>query len=52
MFVFLIIYYVFSSTKSENKREEQIQPGSRGWWEGVMWPKQCIHIWVNVKMIK
>jgi hypothetical protein len=26
----LIISYVFSSTKSENKRTEQVLPGSRG----------------------
>jgi hypothetical protein len=32
-YVFLIIFYVFSSTKSENKRVEQVLPGSgvRGW---------------------
>jgi hypothetical protein len=28
--VFLIISYVFSSTKSENKRLEQVLPGSEG----------------------
>jgi hypothetical protein len=27
--VFLVISYVFSSTKSENKREEQVLPKSR-----------------------
>jgi hypothetical protein len=27
MSCFLIIFYVFSSTKSENKRVEQVQPG-------------------------
>jgi hypothetical protein len=30
-FVFLIIAYVFSSTKSE-KRAEQVLPGSKGGW--------------------
>jgi hypothetical protein len=29
-YVFFIISYVFSSTKSENKRVEQVLPGSRG----------------------
>jgi hypothetical protein len=29
--VFLIIFYVFSSTKSENKRVEQVLPGGGGW---------------------
>jgi hypothetical protein len=28
--VFLIIFYVFSSTKSENKRVEQVLPGGGG----------------------
>jgi hypothetical protein len=28
-YVFLVISYVFSSTKSENKRVEQVLPGSR-----------------------
>jgi hypothetical protein len=33
---FLFILYVFSSTKSENKRAEQVLSGGRGWgW----WPK-------------
>jgi hypothetical protein len=49
--VFLIIPYVFSSTKLE-KRAEQIQPGREGGGrerEGVggsreKWPKQCMHI--------
>jgi hypothetical protein len=44
LYVFLIISYVFSSTKSE-KREEQVLPGSRGlggW--GGQWHKQCIHM--------
>jgi hypothetical protein len=33
-YVFLIIFYVFSSTKSKNKRAEQVLPGSSwgpGW---------------------
>jgi hypothetical protein len=47
-FVFLIIAYVFSSTKLE-KRAEQVLPGSWGEREGVRsrgekWPKQCMHI--------
>jgi hypothetical protein len=50
-FVFLIIAYVFSSTKLE-KRAEQILPGSKrggGEMQGVegsgeKWPKQCMHI--------
>jgi hypothetical protein len=33
---FLIIFYVFSSTKSENKRVEQILHGSE---VGKKWPK-------------
>jgi hypothetical protein len=44
-YVLLTISYVFSSTKSENKRAEQVLPGS--WGEsggGVRWPKQCIHM--------
>jgi hypothetical protein len=37
--LFLFMSYVFSSTKSENKRAEQVLlPGSR-----VGWSKQCIH---------
>jgi hypothetical protein len=48
MYVFLIIAYVFSSTKSENKRVEQVLPRTGGGWEergGEMrWPKQCIHM--------
>jgi hypothetical protein len=33
---FLIIFYVFSSTKSENKRVDQVLPRGRGWraWGG------------------
>jgi hypothetical protein len=31
IYVFLAISYVFSSTKSENKRVEQVLPGSQGW---------------------
>jgi hypothetical protein len=27
-------YYLFSSTKSENKRTEQVLPGGRGWGGG------------------
>jgi hypothetical protein len=44
--VFLNFSYVFSSTKSENMRVEQILPGSRaGQGEGEQgsWPKQCVH---------
>jgi hypothetical protein len=43
----LFISDVFSSTKSENKRAELILPGS-GEAVGV-WPRQCIHMGVNVK---
>jgi hypothetical protein len=50
-FVFLIIAYVFSSTKLE-KRAEQVLPGSEagcggdgsGEGRGDKWPKQCMHI--------
>jgi hypothetical protein len=28
--MFFLIFYVFSSTKSENKRMEQVLPGGRG----------------------
>jgi hypothetical protein len=35
-FVFLIIAYVFSSTKLE-KRAEQVLPGSKGRWKGRGW---------------
>jgi hypothetical protein len=50
-FVFLIIAYVFSSTKLEI-RAEQVLPGSKGNGEqmeaeggrGEKWPKQCMHI--------
>jgi hypothetical protein len=49
--LFLIIAYMFSSTKLE-KRIEQVLPGSEGVVgerEGVggrreKWPKQCMHI--------
>jgi hypothetical protein len=41
-YVFLIIAYVYSSTKLE-KRAEQVLPGSKGG-GGEKWPKQCIHI--------
>jgi hypothetical protein len=41
MLVFLIISYVFSSTKSENKRSKQILPKSV---VGGRWPKQYIHL--------
>jgi hypothetical protein len=49
--VFLIIAYVFSSTKLE-KRPEQVLPGTKGGQEkrertgdrGKKWPKQCMHI--------
>jgi hypothetical protein len=43
-FVFLIIAYVFSSTKLDI-RVEQVLPGSqgvRGKWE--KWSKQCMHM--------
>jgi hypothetical protein len=42
-----ISIYVFSSTKLENTRAEQILPGSkegRGGSSGERWPKQCINI--------
>jgi hypothetical protein len=42
-YVFLTISYAFSSTKSENKRAEQVLPGNRGE-QGERWPKQCIHM--------
>jgi hypothetical protein len=49
-FVFLIIAYVFSSTKLEISAE-QILPGSRAegrregcGCRGEKWPKQCMHI--------
>jgi hypothetical protein len=38
-YVFLIISYVFSSTKSENKREEQVLPPEGGGEAGV-WGRQ------------
>jgi hypothetical protein len=48
--VFLIISYVFSSTKLE-KKAEQVLPGSEGDGErgrsggqGERWPKQCMHM--------
>jgi hypothetical protein len=44
-FVFLIIAYVFSSTKLE-KRAEYVLPGSGGGRAGGLgekWPKQCMH---------
>jgi hypothetical protein len=51
MYVFLIIAYVFSSTKLE-KRAEKVLRGSQG--DGGIggrrrgrrerWPKQCMHI--------
>jgi hypothetical protein len=49
-YVFLIISYVLSSTKQQ-------EGGTGSAWKrqvaGVgKWPKQCIHMWVNVKMIK
>jgi hypothetical protein len=44
----LLIAYVFSSTKLEEK-PEQFLPGSRaewgeGWGRREKWPKQCMHI--------
>jgi hypothetical protein len=33
-YIFLIISDAFSSTKSENKRVEQVLPGSGGGWDG------------------
>jgi hypothetical protein len=52
-YVFLIIAYVFTSTKLE-KRAEQVLPGSEEGGEGAdregsggkgeKWPKQCMHI--------
>jgi hypothetical protein len=49
--LFLIIAYMFSSTKLE-KRIEQVLPGSKGGGgerdgvegRGKKWPKQCMHI--------
>jgi hypothetical protein len=57
-YVFLIICYVFSSTKARNKRTEQVLPrsgggGGGGWGvggkKGVLdgverWPKLCAHM--------
>jgi hypothetical protein len=40
-YVFLIISYVFSSTKLKIKRTEQVLPGKGGVGRS---PKQCIHI--------
>jgi hypothetical protein len=40
LYVFLIISYIFSSTKLENKRAQQVLPGK----EEREWPKQCIHV--------
>jgi hypothetical protein len=53
-YVFLIVSlsYVFSSTKLKNKRTKQVLPRSREWDGEERWSKQCIHIRVNVKMIK
>jgi hypothetical protein len=56
LFVFLIIAYVFSSTKLE-KRAEQFLPGSEGSWgetEGMRGrgrndPKKCVHILIRKK---
>jgi hypothetical protein len=49
--VFLIIVYVFSSTKLAKleKKAEQVLPGRDGGggeWEGrwEKWPKQCMHV--------
>jgi hypothetical protein len=50
-YVFLIIAYVFSSTKLE-KRAKQVLPGSEGGGRArertrgreEKWPKQCMHI--------
>jgi hypothetical protein len=40
-----IIFYVFSSTKLENKRAEQVLPADVGGGRGRgRWSKQCIHI--------
>jgi hypothetical protein len=41
-YVFLIFSYVFSSTKSKNKRVEQVLPGSGG--GRAEMAKQCIHM--------
>jgi hypothetical protein len=46
----LCLSYAFSSTKSENKKAEHDLPGSG--LEGESWHKQCIHMYVNTKMIK
>jgi hypothetical protein len=50
IYVFLIISYIFSSTKLEKNRVEYILLISGGC--GGRWPKQCIHMSVNVKMMK
>jgi hypothetical protein len=62
--VFHFSYYVFSSIKSENRRAEQVLPreewvaGTSGRGEvigkgvgGCICCKQCIHVYVNAKMI-
>jgi hypothetical protein len=52
-YVFLIISYGFSSTKSENKKVEQVLPrsGVRVDWRrggvGRRWSKQCIHMYLS-----
>jgi hypothetical protein len=45
---FLVIFYVFSSTKLENKREKQVLTRSGG---GDMAQIVCTHV-INIKMIK
>jgi hypothetical protein len=45
-YAFLIISYVFSSTKSETKRVEEVmsRSGVGGGGGAGRWPKQCIHM--------
>jgi hypothetical protein len=47
-YIFLITSYDFSSTKSENKRMEQVLPGSRGrWMAGVGDVAQTMYMHVS-----
>jgi hypothetical protein len=46
-YVFLIISYVFSSTKLE-KRVEQVLPGSEGDWGRVCWGRE--EKWLKQRM--
>jgi hypothetical protein len=43
--LFLLSFKFFSSTKSENNREEHVLPGGRGGGhKGGKWPKLCIQM--------